>query len=154
MSPYNVASSNAPEFGSLAFAPFFLNYPKRPANMPKTRAFQRALDTILTSRKPIAVLPKVGSERASDWFIAADKTAAFDRVAPYKKPVRCVSSVSLEGDGYLRLEDVLTVYPVSRSAWYAGIQQGIYPPPIPLGRRSVGWSRAAIRALVETPPKF
>ena len=154
MSPYNFVSSVAPESGSLAFAPFFLSYPKRPANLPKTKAFQRALDTLLTSRKPIAVLPKAVSERASDCFIAADNTAAFDRIAPSKKRVRCVSSVSLEGDGYLRLEDVLTAYPVSRSAWYDGIKKGIYPAAVQLGRRSVGWPRAAIRALIANPPKF
>ena len=87
-------------------------------------------------------------------LITPDTAVEFDRIAPYKKPVRKAPSVSLEGDGYLRLEDVLTVYPVSRSAWYEGIKQGIYPAPVPLGRRSVGWSRAAIRALVESPPKF
>ena len=87
-------------------------------------------------------------------LITPDTAVEFDRIAPYKKPVRKAPSVSLEGDGYLRLEDVLTVYPVSRSTWYEGIKQGIYPAPVPLGRRSVGWSRAAIRALVESPPKF
>ena len=87
-------------------------------------------------------------------LITPDTAVEFDRIAPHKKPVRHAPSVSLEGDGYLRLEDVLTVYPVSRSAWYEGIKQCIYPLPIPLGRRSVGWSRAAIRALVESPPKF
>ncbi len=29
--------------------------------------------------------------------------------------------------GYLRLKEVLTVIPVSRSTWYAGIKQGRYP---------------------------
>lgn len=86
--------------------------------------------------------------------IAPETALEFGRTAPYKKTVRQVPSVSLEGDGYLRLEDVLNVYPVSRSAWYEGIKQGIYPAPVPLGRRSVGWSRAAIRALIDSPPKF
>ena len=154
MSPFKFVSSIAPESGSLAVAPFFLSFPKQSSSMSKTKAFQRVLDTILASRKPIALLPKVSSKKTSNCFIAADNEAALERPASYKKTVRRASSVSLEGDGYLRLEDVLTVYPVSRSSWYAGIEQGIYPSSIPLGRRSVGWSRAAIRALVETPPKF
>ena len=87
-------------------------------------------------------------------LITPDTAVEFDRIAPHKKPVRQAPSVSLEGDGYLRLEDVLTVYPVSRSAWYEGIKQGIYPASVALGRRSVGWPRAAIRALVKSPPKF
>lgn len=155
MSPYNVVSSNAPESGSLAFAPFFLSYPKRPANLPKTKAFQRVLDTILASRKPIALVPKVSSKNTSNCFIAADNAAALERPASYKKSgSKPSSNVSLDGDGYIRLNDVLTVYPVSRAAWYEGIQKGIYPEAVKLGRRSVGWSRAAIRELIAHPPKF
>jgi predicted DNA-binding transcriptional regulator AlpA len=60
----------------------------------------------------------------------------------------------LYGDGYLRLAQVLQIYPVSRAAWYAGIKDGIYPPPTQLGKRSVGWSRQSIRELVTNPPKF
>lgn len=62
--------------------------------------------------------------------------------------------LDLAGMGYLRLEAVLKIYPVSRTAWYEGIKQGIYPAPVQLGRRSVGWSMEAIRSLVANPPKF
>ena len=155
MSLNNVVSSNASESGSLAFAPFFLSYPKRPSSMPKTKAFQRVLDTLLASRRFIAVEPKVSTKKTSDCFITADNAAAFDRAAPYKKSgSKPFSNVSLDGDGYIRLNDVLTVYPVSRAAWYEGIQKGIYPEAVKLGRRSVGWSRAAIRELIANPPKF
>jgi len=59
--------------------------------------------------------------------------------------------VDLTGPGYLRLEQVLTVYPVSRAAWYAGLGT-LYPTPVKLGKRSVGWRTSDIRALVEKPP--
>lgn len=155
MSLNNVFSSNASESGSLAFAPFFLSYPKRPSNMPKTKALQRVLDTQFASRRLIAMVPKVSAKKTSDYLIAADNAAAFDHAAPYKKSgSKPFSNVSLDGDGYIRLNDVLTVYPVSRSAWYEGIQKGIYPEAVKLGRRSVGWSRAAIRELIANPPKF
>jgi predicted DNA-binding transcriptional regulator AlpA len=36
------------------------------------------------------------------------------------------------GDGYLRLKEVLSVYPVSRAAWYEGMRTGIYPQSVPL----------------------
>ena len=50
-------------------------------------------------------------------LITPDTAVEFDRIAPHKKPVHHAQRISIEGDGYLRLEDVLTVYPVSRSAW-------------------------------------
>ena len=63
-------------------------------------------------------------------------------------------SVDLSGDGYLRLDEVLAVYPVSRAAWYDGIAAGYYPPSTQLGKRTVGWSRESIRRLIANPPKF
>lgn len=62
--------------------------------------------------------------------------------------------IDLDGDGFLRLNEVLAVYPVSRAAWYAGIKVDIYPKPVQLGKRSVGWSRKSIRDLVAKPPEF
>lgn len=62
--------------------------------------------------------------------------------------------IDLDGDGFLRLNDVLAIYPVSRAAWYAGIKEDIYPKPVQLGKRSVGWSRKSIRDLVAKPPEF
>jgi prophage regulatory protein len=48
----------------------------------------------------------------------------------------------------MRLREVLQRLSISRSAWYAGIQRGIYPSPLKLGRTSV-WSAAVIDALIE-----
>lgn len=95
--------------------------------------------------------PPVGQSAS----ITPENAAEFDRDACYKNPVqKPFPIVSLDGDGYLRLNDVLTVYPVSRAAWYDGVQKGIYPAAVKLGRRSVGWSRAAIRELIANPPTF
>ncbi|MDN5535679.1 AlpA family transcriptional regulator [Comamonas sp.] len=87
--------------------------------------------------------------------ITPESAAEFDRDARYKKPVhKPFPVICLDGDGYIRLNDVLTVYPVSRAAWYDGVLKGIYPAGVKLGPRSVGWSRAAIRELIANPPKF
>ncbi|WP_234687652.1 helix-turn-helix transcriptional regulator [Comamonas aquatica] len=87
--------------------------------------------------------------------ITSESAAEFDRDARYKKPVhKPFPMICLDGDGYIRLNDVLTVYPVSRAAWYDGVLKGIYPAGVKLGPRSVGWSRAAIRELIANPPKF
>ena len=64
------------------------------------------------------------------------------------------SGIDISGDGYLRLKDVLSVYPVSRASWYVGVADGLYPPSVPLGKRAVGWTRESIRNLITNPPKF
>ena len=64
------------------------------------------------------------------------------------------SGIDISGDGYLRLSEVLSVYPVSRACWYAGLAAGVYPKSVPLGKRAVGWTRESIRQLIATPPKF
>ena len=55
--------------------------------------------------------------------------------------------------GFMRLRDVLRVYPVSRSAWYAGIQEGRYPTPVHLGPRMVAWRVEDIRTLIDKVEK-
>ena len=51
--------------------------------------------------------------------------------------------------GFIRIRTVLQIIPVSRSAWYLGIQQGQYPKPIKLGPRSSAWRVQDIRALID-----
>ena len=41
--------------------------------------------------------------------------------------------------GLLRLEEVLSKIPVSKSTWYAGIQKGIYPRAVGIGGNRVAW---------------
>jgi predicted DNA-binding transcriptional regulator AlpA len=55
----------------------------------------------------------------------------------------------LPESGFLRLPQVLQLYPVSRSAWWAGIKEGRYPPGVKLAPRTTAWSCASIRALLE-----
>lgn len=53
--------------------------------------------------------------------------------------------------GYLRLPQVLTFIPVSRSTWWAGVKSGRYPQPTrKLGVRITAWHIADIRALLES----
>ncbi len=57
--------------------------------------------------------------------------------------------INLDMPGFQRLDSVLTIFPVSRAAWYAGIAEGRYPSGIQIGKRSVAWSNASIKALIE-----
>ena len=159
MNPNNAAPLNTPKFGTPVPVPIRLSTLKLPAGMAKFKTLQDVQPHPLNDSRVSVETASVASDQVPEVVVPSgsitpDTAVEFGRIAPYKRPVRQSLSVSLEGDGYLRLEDVLTVYPVSRSAWYDGVKNGIYPASVPLGRRSVGWPRAAIRALVESPPKF
>ena len=51
-------------------------------------------------------------------------------------------------EGFLRLPQVLAIYPVSRSAWYAGCKAGRYPKPVKLSPNTSAWKVEDIRALI------
>ena len=54
---------------------------------------------------------------------------------------------------YLRLPQVLELFPVSRSAWWAGVKDGTFPSSVKLGRRTTAWSAESIQALIERVAK-
>lgn len=56
---------------------------------------------------------------------------------------------SLPETGFIRLPDVLKVYPVSKSTWWAGIKEGRYPKPVKLGPKITAWRVEDIRTLIE-----
>jgi predicted DNA-binding transcriptional regulator AlpA len=53
------------------------------------------------------------------------------------------------GEALLRLPQVLQLFPVSRSEWYAGIKAGRYPVAIKLSERSVAWRRSDVDRLIQ-----
>ena len=56
--------------------------------------------------------------------------------------------LSLPTTGYLRLPQVLALFPVSRSAFYLGIKEGRYPAPVKLGKRTSAWRVEDIATLI------
>jgi predicted DNA-binding transcriptional regulator AlpA len=56
--------------------------------------------------------------------------------------------ITLPETGFLRLKSVLTFYPISKSAWFAGVKAGRYPKPVKLSERTVAWRVEDIRALL------
>ncbi|MDP3759637.1 MAG: AlpA family phage regulatory protein [Ramlibacter sp.] len=50
--------------------------------------------------------------------------------------------------GYLRLRDVLRLFPVSKSTWWAGIKSGKFPSGHKLSARCVAWLERDILALI------
>ncbi|MBP3974249.1 helix-turn-helix transcriptional regulator [Pseudoxanthomonas spadix] len=55
---------------------------------------------------------------------------------------------TLPETGYLRLPQVLALFPVSRSTWWAGVRSGRYPQPFKLGERTTAWRAEDIRELI------
>lgn len=53
-----------------------------------------------------------------------------------------------EHDKLLRLPDVLSRIPVSRSTWFSGVRSGRFPPAVSLGGRSVAWRASDIDRVV------
>lgn len=51
--------------------------------------------------------------------------------------------------GLLRQDQVLKLYPVSRSTWCRGVRSGRYPQPVRLGLRAVAWKASDIAILLE-----
>jgi len=47
------------------------------------------------------------------------------------------------------LAEVLKMFPVSESTWWAGISRGIYPKPLRLSPRRVAWRVEDIHALID-----
>ena len=51
--------------------------------------------------------------------------------------------------GFLRLPQILAIFPISKSAWWEGCRTGRYPKPIKLGPRTTVWRAEDIRAFIE-----
>ncbi len=52
--------------------------------------------------------------------------------------------------GFVRLPAVLKVFPVSKSAWWAGVKDGRFPKPVKLGPKTTAWRVEDILVLIET----
>jgi len=52
--------------------------------------------------------------------------------------------------GFLREPAVLSLIPVGRSTWWAGVKAGRYPKPVKLGARMTAWRAEDIRTLIDS----
>jgi prophage regulatory protein len=54
--------------------------------------------------------------------------------------------------GFLRLPQVLTVFPVGKTCWWEGVKSGRYPKPVKLSPRCTAWRVEDILELIKHPP--
>ncbi|WP_119718060.1 helix-turn-helix transcriptional regulator [Cognatilysobacter tabacisoli] len=59
------------------------------------------------------------------------------------------NNVYLPATGFLRLPQVLSLFPVSRSTWWAGVRTGRYPKPVKIAERATAWRAEDIHALID-----
>lgn len=53
-------------------------------------------------------------------------------------------------DALLRLPQVLSLLPISRSAWFKGVKDGLYPQGIKCSERVTAWSALEIYAFISS----
>lgn len=58
-------------------------------------------------------------------------------------------SFTLPDTGFVRLPDIIKVFPIGKSTWWAKVKSGEYPQPVKLGPRTTAWKVEDIRALLQ-----
>jgi len=56
---------------------------------------------------------------------------------------------ALPQSGLLRLSSILELIPVSKSAWWDGVKNRVYPQPVKLGKRMTAWRASDIARLIQ-----
>ncbi len=52
--------------------------------------------------------------------------------------------------GFVRLPAILSVFPISRSGFLAGVRSGKYPKPVKLSARCTAWKVEDIKQLIQS----
>src|SRR5262249_44851841 len=66
------------------------------------------------------------------------------------KGVSIMSTTTTQSTSILRLKDLQRRIPLSRSAIYAKISAGEFPPPIALGPRAIGWLASDVENWIQS----
>ncbi|KAB2913283.1 MAG: AlpA family phage regulatory protein [Bacteroidetes bacterium] len=56
---------------------------------------------------------------------------------------------SLPEIGFVRINEILKVFPVGKSSWWAGVKDGRFPQPVKLGPKTTAWRAQDIHALLD-----
>lgn len=51
--------------------------------------------------------------------------------------------------GFIRIKEILKIFPIGRSTWWEGVKEGRFPKPIKIGVRTTAWKVEDIHALIE-----
>ena len=56
---------------------------------------------------------------------------------------------NIPASGFLRLPQILAIFPISKSTWWERCRTGRYPKPIKLGPRTIVWRAEDITVFIE-----
>ena len=59
-------------------------------------------------------------------------------------------STTIPTTGFLRLPQILALFPISKTSWWEGCKEGRFPKPVKLGPRTTAWRAEDIAALVQS----
>jgi predicted DNA-binding transcriptional regulator AlpA len=57
---------------------------------------------------------------------------------------------TIPSTGYLRIRQILSIFPICSSTWWDGCKEGRFPRPIKLGPRTTVWKAEDIRAFIDS----
>lgn len=66
-----------------------------------------------------------------------------------ESPPATMVTKRLPEPGYSRLPTVLSIFPISRSRWYAAIQAGHIERPVKISERTAAWSNEYLNGLLD-----
>ncbi len=50
--------------------------------------------------------------------------------------------------GFVRIKQILEIFPIGRSTWWDGVKDGRFPKPVKIGERTTAWCVGDIRNLI------
>lgn len=56
----------------------------------------------------------------------------------------------LPEEGFVRLPLILSIIPIGKSSWWAGVKAGRYPKPLKISSRTTAWRVEDIRKLISS----
>ncbi len=65
-----------------------------------------------------------------------------------RRPLKSIKTGQLPEIGYVRLPQVLSVFPVGKSTFWNMVRDGRAPKPVHLSQRTVAWRASDIRAFL------
>ena len=60
-----------------------------------------------------------------------------------------VKKTNLPEIGFVRIKEILEIFPIGRSTWWDGVKDGRFPKSVKIGVRTTAWKVEDIRALIE-----